>query len=85
VRRREDDGSPYWWGWASPLEPVWFWHVMADGTWLCRCAHSKWTRELTRTGPYPKGRKWSIICLDCWKLRLRYRPSRILRYPRRHG
>lgn len=48
MRRREDDGSPYWWGGASPLDPVWFWHVMSDGTRLCHCEHSRWTRELTR-------------------------------------
>lgn len=35
------DGSSYWFGWMSPLFPVWLWHALADGTWACRCTHSK--------------------------------------------
>jgi hypothetical protein len=27
--------------WTSPLFPVWLWHALSDGTWLCRCAHSR--------------------------------------------
>jgi hypothetical protein len=29
-----------WLGWMSPLPPVWLWHALFDGTWLCRCEHS---------------------------------------------
>lgn len=30
-----------WLSWTSPLWPVWLWHAMFDGTWLCRCKHSQ--------------------------------------------
>lgn len=29
-----------WLSWLSPLDPVWLWHALFDGTWACRCAHS---------------------------------------------
>lgn len=31
-----------WAGWDSPVPFAWLWHALADGTPLCRCAHSKY-------------------------------------------
>ena len=33
-------GWRYWLSWLSPLDPVWLWHALFDGTPVCRCAHS---------------------------------------------
>jgi len=30
-----------WLSWTSPIYPVWLWHALFDGTWMCRCEHSK--------------------------------------------
>jgi hypothetical protein len=37
-----------WLGWTSPLWPVWLWHALADGSPLCRCAHSAEYRAARR-------------------------------------
>jgi hypothetical protein len=37
-----------WLSWLSPLDPVWLWHALLDGTWVCRCAHSADLRERRR-------------------------------------
>jgi hypothetical protein len=42
------DGSRPWLGWLSPLYPVVLWHMLFDGTWLCRCKHSQEYREALR-------------------------------------
>jgi hypothetical protein len=34
-----------WLGYASPLLPVWLYHALSDGTFLCRCDRSRKYRE----------------------------------------
>jgi hypothetical protein len=41
-------GKRAWLGYDSPLDPVWLWHALFDGTRLCRCPHSTWIREIGR-------------------------------------
>ena len=35
-------------------------------------------------GNFPR-MKWALFCRECWGLRLRYKPSRLITNPRRHG
>jgi hypothetical protein len=40
---------PKWLSAESSNDLAWFWHVLFDGTRVCRCWHSVWTTDL-RTG-----------------------------------
>ena len=31
--------------WTSPILVVWLWHALFDGTFICRCQHSKELRN----------------------------------------
>ena len=46
--RRQTDGTTRLFGWTSRNDLVWFWHVVFDGTRLCRCRHSEFTRQVRR-------------------------------------
>lgn len=46
--RRSIDGTTEAFGWMSPHTAVWLWHVLFDGTPLCRCAHSADYRKAVR-------------------------------------
>jgi hypothetical protein len=35
------------WGWDSWFPLIWIYHALFDGTWLCKCEHSKWYKEKT--------------------------------------
>jgi hypothetical protein len=32
----------------TSFDPIWLWHAMFDGTWLCHCAHSQWYKEFPK-------------------------------------
>jgi hypothetical protein len=43
--KRRTDGTTKVFGHTSRNDLVWFWHVIFDGTPLCRCVHSEQIRD----------------------------------------
>lgn len=39
--KRQADGTTLAFGWTSEATMVWLWHVLFDGTRVCRCFHSR--------------------------------------------
>lgn len=45
---KQEDGSGKYLGWTSPFTIVFVWHALFDGTWLCRCPHSREYKQLRK-------------------------------------